>query len=67
MVENMSGYTCPHCGNVSHIFGEGGAAKMSHEMNIDILGKAIYYSIGPLRGATNPQALLVGAINYYNY
>ena len=39
MVENMSGYTCPHCGNIAHIFGEGGAAKISREMNIEILGK----------------------------
>jgi Mrp family chromosome partitioning ATPase len=38
VVENMSGYTCPHCGEEMPIFGRGGAALMAEAMELDLLG-----------------------------
>ncbi len=38
VVENMSGFACPKCGEVSHIFGEGGGKKMAGEMGVPFLG-----------------------------
>ncbi len=37
IVENMSTYFCPHCGKESHIFGEGGGAKIAHKTDIPLL------------------------------
>ncbi|KAL9260836.1 Iron-sulfur protein required for NADH dehydrogenase, mitochondrial-like protein [Drosera capensis] len=38
-VENMSCFKCPHCGEPSYIFGEGGARRTAHEMSLEYLGK----------------------------
>ena len=38
IVENMSGMICPHCGEMIEIFSRGGGAKVSEEMNLDLLG-----------------------------
>jgi ATP-binding protein involved in chromosome partitioning len=38
IVENMSSYHCPHCGNEDKIFGEGGAAKLAEEYGHSVLG-----------------------------
>lgn len=39
IVENMSEFVCPKCGESYKIFGEGAAKKASEEYNIDHLGK----------------------------
>ncbi len=39
MVENMSGYACPHCGEVSDPFGQGGAEKEAAQMGMDFMGR----------------------------
>ncbi len=39
IVENMSIHICPNCGHESHIFGEGGAARMSKEYGTELLGQ----------------------------
>jgi ATP-binding protein involved in chromosome partitioning len=39
IVENMSIHICPNCGHESHIFGEGGAAKMSQDYGTELLGQ----------------------------
>jgi ATP-binding protein involved in chromosome partitioning len=39
MVENMAGYACPHCGEVSDPFGAGGAEAAAKTMNIPFLGR----------------------------
>jgi ATP-binding protein involved in chromosome partitioning len=39
IVENMSIHICPNCGYESHIFGEGGAARMSKEYGTELLGQ----------------------------
>ncbi|MCU0950465.1 MAG: iron-sulfur cluster carrier protein ApbC [Burkholderiaceae bacterium] len=38
IVENMAVHVCSHCGHAEHIFGEGGAARMSHEYGVEVLG-----------------------------
>jgi ATP-binding protein involved in chromosome partitioning len=39
LVENMSGYSCPHCGEVSDPFGAGGAEAAAKVMSIPFLGR----------------------------
>ena len=39
VVENMAGYACPHCGEVSDPFGSGGAEAAAKEMELDFLGR----------------------------
>ena len=38
IVENMAVYCCPNCGHTEHIFGAGGAQKMSSDYHVDVLG-----------------------------
>ena len=38
IVENMSGFICPHCGNKVDIFQSGGGEKMAQETNVQFLG-----------------------------
>ncbi len=39
LVENMSGYACPHCGETSHPFGTGGVESMAGKVDIPFLGR----------------------------
>lgn len=39
MVENMSGYKCPHCGEFSDPFGAGGAQAAAKTMGLSFLGR----------------------------
>jgi ATP-binding protein involved in chromosome partitioning len=39
LVENMAGYECPHCGQVSDPFGAGGAEAAARTMGIPFLGR----------------------------
>ncbi len=50
VVENMSFHVCPKCGHESHIFGSGGAEKMSKEYGTELLGQL------PLDEAIRSQA-----------
>jgi len=38
VIENMSGFVCPKCGEKTPIFGSGGAERMAEEMNVPFLG-----------------------------
>ncbi len=38
VVENMSGFTCPRCGELVGIFGAGGGRTMAEEMGVPYLG-----------------------------
>jgi len=38
IVENMSVFICPHCGEASHVFAEGGADRLAEEQHVDVLG-----------------------------
>jgi len=39
LVENMSGYVCPHCGKTAELFGTGGGEKTAKEFGINFLGR----------------------------
>jgi ATP-binding protein involved in chromosome partitioning len=39
IVENMSGYACPHCGKVENIFNAGGGEALATEMGVPFLGR----------------------------
>ena len=39
LVENMAGYACPHCGEISDPFGSGGAETAASKKDISFLGR----------------------------
>ncbi|MDR0508305.1 MAG: Mrp/NBP35 family ATP-binding protein [Candidatus Methanoplasma sp.] len=39
LVENMSGFVCPHCGELTEIFGSGGGEKAAESLKIQFLGR----------------------------
>jgi len=38
IVENMSGFECPECGHIEHVFGTGGGAKTAEDLDLPLLG-----------------------------
>ena len=70
MVENMAGYTCPHCGEASDPFGSGGAEAAAKSMGMAFLGR-VPLALGiredsdagrPPAGGDGPQAEAFTAI-----
>jgi ATP-binding protein involved in chromosome partitioning len=39
LIENMAGYACPHCGEISDPFGKGGAEAAAEVLGIPFLGR----------------------------
>ncbi len=39
LVENMSGYVCPHCNQTAELFGTGGGEKTARQFDIPFLGR----------------------------
>jgi Mrp family chromosome partitioning ATPase len=39
LIENMSGFSCPHCNEMIDLFGSGGGERTAKEMGIQFLGK----------------------------
>jgi ATP-binding protein involved in chromosome partitioning len=39
VVENMSGFVCPKCGEITNIFKTGGGERMAHDMGVPFLGR----------------------------
>jgi ATP-binding protein involved in chromosome partitioning len=39
LIENMSGFVCPHCGKTLDLFGSGGGFKTALAMNVPFLGR----------------------------
>ena len=39
IVENMSAFVCPHCGEATEIFGRGGGERFAEQQGIEFLGK----------------------------
>lgn len=39
VIENMSGFTCPSCGSVTHIFHQGGGEAIAKELDVTFLGR----------------------------
>ncbi|MDZ7667667.1 MAG: Mrp/NBP35 family ATP-binding protein [Desulfotignum sp.] len=42
IIENMSGFTCPHCGKVVDLFGTGGGEKTARNHGIPFLGRIAF-------------------------
>jgi len=38
LIENMSGFLCPHCGEETHVFGQGGGQKLAAIADVPFLG-----------------------------
>ncbi len=39
LIENMSGFSCPHCGESIELFGTGGGEKTANQMGVRFLGR----------------------------
>ena len=39
LIENMSGFTCPHCGEKLELFGHGGGERTAKEAGLNFLGR----------------------------
>ncbi len=39
LIENMSGFSCPHCGEMIELFGTGGGEKTADQMGVRFLGR----------------------------
>jgi ATP-binding protein involved in chromosome partitioning len=39
LIENMSGFECPHCGKTINLYGSGGGEKTAQAMGIEFLGR----------------------------
>jgi ATP-binding protein involved in chromosome partitioning len=52
VVENMSGFVCPHCGQKTEIFCSGGGKKMAQEAGVPFLGSI---PIDPTVGADSDK------------
>ncbi|MBA0583419.1 hypothetical protein Gorai_014278 [Gossypium raimondii] len=48
LIENMSCFKCPHCGEPSFIFGAGGARKTAAEMGLQLVGEVTANLYDPL-------------------
>lgn len=63
MVENMSVFICPHCGEGSHIFGHGGVKAESEALGIDYLGDIpLHPDLRARSDAGEPMALDDGPV-----
>ena len=57
LVENMAGYACPHCGEVSDPFGRGGVEQVAADAGIPFLGRIpLTLSIREASDAGQPPA-----------
>ena len=64
LVENMAGYLCPHCGEMSDPFGSGGAEAAAKELGIPFLGRIpLDIKIRVESDAGTPPALGEGTIS----
>ena len=39
IIENMSGFVCPHCGKATDLFKAGGGEALAREMDVPFLGR----------------------------
>jgi ATP-binding protein involved in chromosome partitioning len=43
VIENMSAYVCPHCGERTAIFGEGGGREAAETLGVEVMGQIPLY------------------------
>lgn len=61
VIENMSGYVCPHCSNCCNVFSSGGGEMLAQAHNLPFLGRVpICPAVARLLegGETDGQSLL---------
>ncbi len=64
LVENMSVFTCPHCGAASHIFGAHGAEEEAARIGVPFLGAIpLHASIREASDAGQPPATVASEIS----
>jgi len=57
VIENMAGYQCPHCGETSDPFGQGGAEASAAQLGVPFLGRLpLSTSLREASDAGNPPA-----------
>jgi len=57
LVENMAGYACPHCGEMSDPFGAGGVETAAARLELPFLGRIpLHLAIREASDAGNPPA-----------
>jgi len=69
MIENMSGFVCPHCDNTYDIFGKGGARASAEDLGVPFLGEVpINIQIREYGDAGKAGACFddIGASSYFN-
>ena len=54
VIENMSGFTCAHCGETTDVFRRGGGERMSQQLQVPFLG-AIPLDAEIYLSAENPR------------
>ncbi len=59
IVENMSYYACPRCGDEADLFGRGGGEGVAEELGVPFLGQIPLYA--PIRVGGDTGAPIVGA------
>lgn len=65
LVENMAGYACPHCGEISDPFGSGGAEAAAKAMELPFLGRVpLDIAIRKASDAGEPPAALGDDTNF---
>ncbi len=63
IIENMSAYACPNCGETSYPFGSGGAEAAANEMGVNFLGRLpLSSAIREASDAGRPPAASNGAV-----
>ncbi|MBN1783083.1 Mrp/NBP35 family ATP-binding protein [bacterium] len=60
VVENMSGFSCPHCHQDIDVFGTGGGEKMAREMDVQFWGR-IPMELDVRRGSDSGQPIVLSA------
>ena len=59
IIENMSWFDCPHCGQPINIFGYGGGAKLAAELGVPLLGRIPLYQ-QVLTGGDEGTPIVIG-------
>lgn len=60
VVENMSGFTCPHCGTRYDVFGHGGGARLADDETVTFLG-ALPFDVALVEAGDRGRPFVVAA------